>query len=73
MNGYGKKLYTHAAKLDKILKAAPGICKALVVLGLGGIAGEQHCKGREMLGYLLLGCGVFISMGGLCRIKTKKG
>jgi EamA domain-containing membrane protein RarD len=55
------------------LKAAPGFCKAVMVLLIGGIAGEEHCKGREMLGYILLGCGLLVSMGGLCRDKTKKG
>lgn len=73
MTEKSKWLYGRVAKLDKLLKAAPGFCKAVMVLLIGGIAGEEHCKGREMLGYILLGCGLLVSMGGLCRDKTKKG
>ena len=73
MTERSKKLYRHAIKLDRILKATPGICKTLIVLVLGGIAGEEHCKGREMFGFIVLGFGLVVSLGGLCRIKTKKG
>ena len=62
-----KKLYGRAVKLDKFIKAAPGICKAIFVLVLGGLAGEEHCRGREFLAYALLGFGLLISMGALCR------
>lgn len=72
MNGYGKRLYGRAVKLDKVIKAAPGVCRALFVLVLGGIAGREYCKGRELLAYAVLGFGVFVSLGGLCRDKIKK-
>lgn len=73
MNGYGKKLYGRVVKLDRLLKAVPGICKAIITLVLGGIAGEEHCKGRELVGFAILGFGLLISLGGLCREKIKKG
>lgn len=59
-----KMLYGRAVKLDKILKAAPGISKALVVLFLGGVAGREYCRGSEGLAYCLVGIGIFISLSG---------
>jgi hypothetical protein len=71
MNGYGKKLYTLAVRLNA--KLPPFTVRAIAALVFGAIAGDEQCKGRGGIAYVLLGFGMFVALGGLCRSKTKKG
>ena len=69
MGGIREKLYNAAEKfdkfLDKALKGLPSWTRALTMLLIGGLAGAAAWKGKTHLAYLLLGCGIIISLGAL--------
>jgi hypothetical protein len=73
MGGIRERLYDAAEKFDKFLgralKRVPPSARAVIVLLIAGLAGAAAWKGRTHLAYLLLACGIFISLGAL----TAKG
>lgn len=73
MGGIREKLYNAAEKFDRFLDNAlqrlPSWARAVIMLLIGGLAGAEAWKGKTHRAYLLLGCGIIISLGAL----TAKG
>ena len=74
MGGIREKLYDAAEKFDKFLGTALGAfpvwARAAIVL-LVGLAGAAAWKGKTHLAYLLLGCGIIISVALMVKKRGK--
>jgi len=66
MGSIRERLYNAAEKFDKFLGTAVGAfpvwAGTAFVLLIGGLAGAAAWKGKTHLAYLLLGCGIIISV-----------
>lgn len=68
MGGIRAKLYDAAERLDTFLaktlkRFPPSLATAVIALLFCGLAGVAAWKGKTHLAYLLLACGIVVSLG----------
>ena len=75
MGSIRERLYNAAEKFDKFLGTALGAlpvwARTAIVLLIGGLAGAAAWKGKTLLAYLLLGCGIIIFLALMVKKRGK--